>query len=115
MIGCDGKVYERSNDTQFKAITTKLPNGVSAKDLMFRKVLIGGFPGGVGSGAAKYDEALYIVGTDGNLYVNSPSGNGFDLSKTQPLSSDSSFSNSDCNLGKIKSQKTSWCYEDVWP
>lgn len=62
MIGCDGKVYERSNDTKFKAILTKLPNGVSAKDLMFRKVLIGGYPGGTGSVAAKYDEALYIVG-----------------------------------------------------
>ena len=83
MIGCDNKVYERSNDTDFKPMATKLPSGVLAKDLMFRKVLVGGFPGGVGSGAAKYDEALYIVGSDGNLYVNAPNGNGFELSKTQ--------------------------------
>lgn len=83
MIGCDGKVYVRSNDSQFKALATKLPNNVAAKDLMFRKVLISGLPGGVGSGAAKYDEALYIVGTDGNLYVNSPNDKGFELSSTQ--------------------------------
>ncbi len=83
MIGCDGKVYERSNDTEFKLMTTKLPKGVTPKDLMFRKVLVSGFPGGVGSVAAKYDEALYIVGSDGSLYVNSPRGNGFELSKPQ--------------------------------
>lgn len=83
MIGCDNKVYERSNDTDFKPMVTKLPVGVVAKDLMFRKVLVSGFPGGVGSGAAKYDEALYIVGSDGSLYVNAPNGSGFELSKTQ--------------------------------
>lgn len=82
-VGCDGTIYERSEKTQFKAIDIELPKGVAAKDLLYRKVLVSGIPGGVGSAQARYDELLYVVSTDGRLFVAGTEEKKFELSRTQ--------------------------------
>lgn len=82
-VGCDGTIYERSDDTPFKALDIELPKGITAKDLLYRKVLVSGVPGGVGSAQPRYDELLYVVATDGRLFVAGTKEKQFELSRTQ--------------------------------
>jgi hypothetical protein len=82
-VGCDGVVYERTEKTPFKALDIELPKGVAAKDLLYRKVLVSGTPGGVGSLQPQYVELLYVVSTDGRLFVADTGEKKFELSKNQ--------------------------------
>jgi len=82
-VGCDGKVYERGNESHFKQLSTELPKGVEAQDLLYRELLVSGVPGGVGSAAPKYDKVLYVVSKDGRLFAAGIGDKEFKLSRTQ--------------------------------
>lgn len=69
MVGCDGKIYSRTNEGQFAKMGGALPEGVKAKDILFRNV--------------KNEQILYIMGDDGKLYYKDAIGDGIKLSGTQ--------------------------------